>query len=99
MSTPLDKTVNEMLEEHRKEIERLMMGGLRHLGVESFDISVLKRKGVDIFDPDIAIFIIKADTVPSLSLDEVAFISRSLQNMNYSVKRVEQRGERLILFV
>ncbi len=94
-----DKSVNEMLEERRKEIERLMMGGLRHLGVESYDISVLRRRGVDVFDPDTAVFIIKADTVPALTLDEVGFISRSLQNMNYEVKRVEQRGERLLLFV
>ena len=94
-----DRTVNEMLEEHRKEIERLMMGGLRHLGVESYDVSVLRRRGVDVFDPDTAVFIIKADTVPALSLDDVGFIARSLQNMNYEVKRVEQRGERLILFV
>jgi len=94
-----DKSVNEMLEERRKEIERLMMGGLRHLGVESYDISVLRRRGVDVFDPDTAVFIIKADTVPALTLDEVGFISRSLQNMNYEVKRVEQRGERLYLFV
>jgi len=94
-----DKSVNEMLEERRKEIERLMMGGLRHLGVESYDISVLRRRGVDVFDPDTAVFIIKADTVPALTLDEVGFISRSLQNMNYEVKRVEQRGERLFLFV
>lgn len=99
MYTPPDRTVNEMLEERRKEIERLMAGALRYLGVDSYDVSVLRRRKVDIFDPDTAVFIIKADTEPELSPEQVDFISMSLQNMNYAVKRVEHRGERLLLFV
>ncbi len=99
MYSSSDRTVNEMLEERRKEIERLIAGALRFLGVNSHDISVTRRRNVDVFDPETAVFLVKADTEPLLSLDEVAFVSKSLANMNYDVKRVEHRGKRLILFV
>jgi len=99
MRTPPDKTVNEMLEERRKELIRLMAGALRHLGVDEHDISVNKRRGVDVFDPDTAVFLVKADTTPVLSPEDVSFIATSLKNMRYDVKRIEHRGERLLLFV
>jgi len=99
MRTPPDKTVNEMLEERRKELIRLMAGALRHLGVDEHDISVNKRRGVDVFDPDTAVFLVKADTTPVLSPEDVSFITTSLKNMRYDVKRIEHRGERLLLFV
>ena len=66
METPRDKTVNELLEERRKELSRLIAGALRHLGVDEHDFSVRRRRKVDVFDPEEAIFLIKADTVPAL---------------------------------
>ena len=99
MFSPPDRTVNEMLEEKRKELTRLLAGALRHLGVESYVLSVVKRRKIDIFDPETAVFLIKADTEPALKPDEVSFIALSLQNMNYKVKRIEHRGRRLLVFV
>ena len=99
MRFPSDRTVNEMLEERRKELERLMAGALRHIGVESHDLSIVKRRKIDVFDPDTAVFLIKADTEPVLTSEEVSFITESLKNMNYNVKRVEQREKRLLIFV
>ena len=88
-----------MLEERKKELTRLLAGALRHLGVESYDLSVVKRRKVDIFDPETAVFLVKADTEPALNPDAVSFIAQSLQNMNYKVKRIEHRGTRLLIFV
>ena len=99
MRSPHDKTVNEMLEERRKELIRLMAGALRHVGVDSHDLSVVKRRKIDVFDPDTPVFLIKADTEPVLEPEDVSFITQSLQNMNYKVKRVEQRDKRLLIFV
>lgn len=99
MHSSSDRTVNEMLEERRKELTRLMAGALRHIGVESHDLSIVKRRTNDVFDPDTAVFLIKADTEPVLTSEEVSFITESLKNMNYSVKRVEQRDKRLLIFV
>jgi hypothetical protein len=94
-----DRTVNEMLEERRKELKRLITGALRYLGVNSYDIAMTRRRNVDVFDPDTAVFLVKADTEPALSPRDVSFLSKSLQNMNYDVKRIEHRGKRLMLFV
>jgi hypothetical protein len=81
--SPPDKNVNEMLEERRKELLRLIEGALRYIGVDSHDVSIVKRKKVD----------------PVLKPEDVAFIAKSLQNMNYNVKRIEHRDKRLLLFV
>ncbi len=99
MFSPKDRSVNEMLEERRKELLRLMAGALRYLGVESYDLSVVKRKKIDVFDPDVAVFLVKVDTEPQLKPSDVSFIAESLQNMKYEVKRIEHRGRRLMLFV
>ncbi len=99
MYSTSDRTLNEMLEERRKELVRLMAGALRHLGVDSYDLSVVKRRKIDVFDPDTPVFLIKADTEPVLEPEDVSFISQSLQNMNYNVKQVEQRDKRLLIFV
>jgi len=77
----------------------LLAGAFRHLGIESYDLSVVKRRKVDIFDPETAVFLIKADTEPTLKPDEVSLIAQSLENMNYKVKRIEHRGTRLLIFV
>lgn len=96
---PEDKTVNEMVEERRTQLKRLLAGALHHLAVERYDIDVIKRRKVDIFDPEEAIFIAKADVEPSLTLDQIDFIVSSIQSMGYTVKRTEYRGERLMLLV
>ena len=88
-----------MLEERRKEITRLVAGALRYLGVDSHDIAVTRRRNVDVFDPDSAVFLVKTDTDPVLSPEDVSFIAQSLKKMNYDVKRIEHRGERLMLFI
>jgi len=97
--SPKDQTVNKMLEERRKELERLIAGALRHLGVDSYDMSVVKRRKINVFDPGTPVFLIKADTDPILRPEDVSFISKNLKNMNYNVKRIEHRGERLLIFV
>ena len=99
MSFPPDGSVNIRIEERRKELKRLMAGALRHLGVDRHDLSVMRRRKVDVFDPDEAVFLVKADTEPVLSPEEVSCIATNLANMNYLVKRIEHRGERLLLFV
>lgn len=98
MSGP-EQIVNEMIDERRKELTRLLAGALRYRGVDNYDLSVLRRRGIDVFDPDEALFIVKADTEPVLSPEDISFIATSLQNMNYSIKRIEHRGDRLLLFV
>lgn len=99
MYSTQDKTINELLEERRKELVRLMEGALRYLGVESHDVSVSLRKRVDVFDPEVAVFLIKSDTEPKLTQDDVSFIAGSLENMGYEVKKIEQRDKRLLIFV
>ncbi len=96
---PKDKTLNEMVEERRKELKRLLAGALHHFAVERYDIDVIRRKKVDVFDPEEALFIVKADVEPFLTLDQIDFIVSSIKSMGYTVKRTEYRGERLILFV
>ena len=96
---PEDKSVNEMVEEQRKELVRLLTGGLHHLGVNRYDVDVLRRKKVVIFDPEEAIFIAKADVEPSLTLDQIDFIVSSIESMGYTVKRTEYRVERLLLLI
>ena len=96
---PKDKTVNEMVEERRKELRRLLAGALHHLAVEKADIDVIKRRKVDVFDPDAAIFLAKADVEPALSLEQVSFVVSSIESWGYTVKRTEHKGERLLLLI
>ena len=94
-----EKTVNEMVDERRKELRRLLAGALHHLVVEKADFDVIRRRKVDVFDPDAAIFIAKADVEPSLSIEQVAFIVSSIESRGYTVKRTEYKGERLLLLI
>ena len=96
---PKEKTVKEMVEERRTELVRLLTGALHHLTVLRYDVDVLKRRNVDIFDPEEAIFIAKADVEPNLTLDQIDFIVSSIESMGYTVKRTEYRGDRLLLLV
>jgi hypothetical protein len=96
---PKDKTVNQMVEERRKELRRLLAGALHHLAVEKADIAVIKRRKVDVFDPDAAIFLAKADVEPALSLEHVLFVVSSIESRGYTVKRIEHKGECLLLLI
>ena len=94
-----DKTVKEMLEGRKKELTRLLTGALHHLAVLRYDVDVLKRRKVDLFDPEEAIFIAKADVEPDLTLDQIDFIVSSIESRGYTVKRTEYRGDRLLLLI
>lgn len=91
--------MNELLDERRKELYRLMAGGLRHLGVDSYDLSVDRRKRIDVFDPGTAVFLVKTDTEPVLTKSDISFIVRNLENKHYNVKHIVQRDGRLLLFI
>ena len=96
---PKDRTVNEMVEERRLELQRLLAGALHHLVAERAEIDVIRRRKVDIFDPDEAIFIAKADVEPVLSLEQLAFIVSNIESRGFTVKRTELKGERLLLLI
>ena len=96
---PKDKTVNEMVEERRKELRRLLAGALHHLAVEKADVDVIRRRRVDVFDPNEAIFIAKADVEPALSQEQISFVVSSIESMGYTVKRTKHEGERLLLLI
>jgi hypothetical protein len=96
---PKDKTVKEMVEERRMELRRLLAGALHHLVVEKADIDVIRRRKVDVFDPDVAIFIAKADVEPPLSPEQVEFIVSSIESRGYTVKLTKNEGERLLMLI
>ena len=96
---PRDRTVNEMVEERRLELRRLLAGALHHLVAERAEVDVIRRRKVDIFDPDEAIFIAKADVKPVLSPEQVAFIVSSIESRGFTVKRTQLKGERLLLLI
>ena len=96
---PEDKTLKEMVEERRTQLKRLLAGALHHLAVNRYDVDVIKRRKVDIFDPDEAVFIAKADVEPSLTLDQIDFIVSSIESSGYTVKRSQYKGDRLLLLI
>ncbi len=96
---PEDKSLKEMVEERRAQLKRLLAGALHHLAVNRYDVDVIKRRKVDIFDPDEAIFIAKADVEPSLTLDQIDFIVSSINSSGFTVKRSQYKGDRLLLLI
>jgi hypothetical protein len=96
---PKDKPLKEMVEERRTQLKRLLAGALHHLAVNRYDVDVIKRRKVDIFDPDEAIFIAKADVEPSLTLDQIDFIVSSIESSGYTVKHSQYKGDRLLLLI
>ncbi len=94
-----EKTLNEMVDERKKELVRLIEGALHHLAVEKYDVAVSKRRGVDIFNPEIAVFLAKADVDPPLSDKQINFIVSNLEGRDYEVKRRVLKGKRLLLFI
>ncbi len=96
---PADKPLKEMVEGRRTQLKRLLAGALHHLAVNRYDVDVIKRRKVDIFDPDEAIFIAKADVEPSLTLDQIDFIVSSIESSGYTVKHSQYKGDRLLLLI
>ncbi len=96
---PEDKPLKEMVEERRTQLKRLLAGALHHLAVNRYDVDVIKRRKVDIFDPEEAVFIAKADVGPSLTLDQIDFIVSSIESSGYTVKRSQYKGDRLLLLI
>ena len=96
---PKDKTIKEMVEERRMELRRLLAGALHHLVVEKAEIDVIQRRKVDIFDPDAAIFIARADVEPALSPEQVAFIVSSIESRGFTVKLTKNKEKRLLMLI
>ncbi len=96
---PRDRTVNEMVEERRLELRRLLAGALHHLVAERAEIDVVRRRKVDIFDPEAAIFIVRADVEPALSPEQVAFIVSSIESRGFTVKLTKNKEKRLLMLI
>ncbi|MCK4400327.1 hypothetical protein KAV46_05025 [Candidatus Bathyarchaeota archaeon] len=92
-------SVASFIEERRRELHRLMEGALLHVGVREYDVGVTKRRGVDIYDPDKALFVVKADTLVEVDDEMLEFIRLNFRNRGYEVKRVQREGLRLLLLI
>lgn len=96
---PKDVSVKQMLEERRVELKRLLAGALRFHSAQRYDLDVTVRRKVDVFDPEAAIFLVKADVEPRLTAEQVAFIVSSIESRGFTVKRTEIKGERLLMLI
>ncbi|MBN2336656.1 hypothetical protein JXL21_13950 [Candidatus Bathyarchaeota archaeon] len=92
-------SVNAFIEERRRELHRLMEGALLHIGVREYDVGVTRRRGVDIYDHDAALFVVKADTPEEVGDEGLEFIKLNLSNRGYEVRQVVRKGRRLMLLV
>jgi hypothetical protein len=92
-------SVGSFIEERRKELHRLMEGALLHLGVRKYDVGVTKRRGVDVYDPDEAIFVVKADTSIEVDDEMLGFIVENFRNRGYEVKQTTRKGLRLLMLI
>jgi hypothetical protein len=92
-------SVGSFIEERRRELHRLMEGALLHLGVREYDVGVTKRKGVDVYDPDEAIFVVKADTSVEVDDEMLGFIVENFRNRGYEVKQTTRKGLRLLMLI
>jgi len=92
-------SVASFIEERRRELHRLMEGALLHVGVREYDVGVTKRKGVDVYDPEEILFVVKADTSIEVDDEMLEFIKHNFRNRGYEVKRVHREGLRLVLLI
>lgn len=90
-------SVASFIEERRRELHRLMEGALLHVGVREYDVGVTKRKGVDVYDPEEALFIVKADTSVEVDDEMLEFIVENFRNRGYEVKQMKKKGLRLLI--
>ena len=92
-------SVTSFIEERRRELHRLMEGALLYVGVREYDVGVTRRKGVDVYDPETALFVVKADTTIEVNDDMLEFIKKNFKNRGYEVKSVHRKGLRLVLLI
>jgi len=92
-------SVASFIEERRRELHRLMEGALLYVGVREYDVGVTKRKGVDVYDPEKALFVVKADTTVEVDDEMLEFIKQNFRNRGYDVKRVHRKRLRLMLLI
>jgi hypothetical protein len=92
-------SVSSFIEERRRELHRLMEGALLHVGVRAYDVGVTKRRGVDSYDPDEALFVVKADTSVEVDDEMLEFIVENFRNRGYEVKRTTKKGLRLLMLI
>jgi hypothetical protein len=90
-------SVASFIEERRRELHRLMEGALLHVGVREYDVGVTKRKGVDVYDPEEALFVVKADTSVEVDDEMLGFIVENFRNRGYEVRQVKKKGLRLLI--
>jgi len=92
-------SVASFIEERRRELHRLMEGALLHVGVREYDVGVTKRKGVDVYDPEEALFVVKADTSDEVDDEMLEFIVENFRNRGYEVKNIAKKGLRLLMLI
>ena len=92
-------SVASFIEDKRKELHRLMEGSLLYVGVREYNVGVTKRRGVDAYDPEKALFVVKADTILEVDDEMLEFIKHNFRNRGYEVKSVHRNGLRLVLLI
>jgi hypothetical protein len=92
-------SVASFIEERRRELQRLMEGALLYVGIREYDVGVTRRKGVDVYDPETALFVVKADTTIEVNDDMLEFIKNNFKNRGYEVKSIHRKGLRLVLLI
>ncbi len=92
-------SVASFIEERRRELHRLMEGALLHVGVREYDVGVTKRKGVDVYDPDEALFLVNADISIEVDDEMLEFIVENFRNRGYEVKHIKRKGLRLLMLI
>jgi hypothetical protein len=92
-------STSSFIEERRRELHRLMEGALLFVGVREYDVGVTRRKGVDVYDPEKALFTVKADTTIEVNDEMLEFIKNNFRNRGYEVKSVHRKGLRLVLLI
>jgi len=65
--------------------------------VREYDVGVTKRKGVDVYDPEEALFVVKADTSVEVDDEMLGFIVENFRNRGYEVRQVKKKGLRLLI--
>jgi len=91
--------VASFIEERRRELHRLMEGALLHVGVREYDVGVTKRRGVDVYDPEEPLFVVKADTLVEVDDEMLEFIVENFRNRGYEVKNITKKGLRLLMLI
>ncbi len=92
-------SVASFIEERRRELHRLMEGALLYVGVREYDVGVTRRKGVDVYDPEEALFVVKADTSVEVDDEMLEFIKHNFRNRGYEVKQIKKKGLRLLIHI